>query len=501
MEDGVAWTHFSFKGQVMSPPAALLASLEAASTREELLRACQRVCASTGVRSALLSAPPFFDFVARAVRATDPSDPELADAVEELLKYTYTGLKDVSEPPPGYGSLKLGDPRLERSILGLIGAIVDAAKRPRPRFQKACILIPKTLITVLSDQMDLEPNMCFSGPGLVELHRCVREFHTIVSGLEGMGPEDKVRAFLCVIHGAQVIGFDYHNVARREGLDPPKVLMSTLLRLGAFLGETSAPVQEDLLVDFGLGVSACGGLISRSAIDAPERDRFSLQLSDLPESRLADIARALGTCVARFPFGPFGVGIVGPVFKMLGNKELLPHACDLLKVPGCLGRIVQAIDDIRPYDLGLVSELLAIISNAADLHPARMAPLLRSSDFDRLVDMAFRPEAIQVVRSITYKALLIAYIVKSSGDTIRDSILGDLPIAQALAVVRRRNPVWGPPLPSFCPAVPSLVLSCCWRALDFSGPGTSLGLWLTAPGGLGSCCPACSLAHANSRGG
>ena len=278
----------------MSPPAALLASLEAASTREELLRACQRVCASTGVRSALLSAPPFFNFVTKAVRATDPSDPELADAVEELLKYTHTGLEEVSAPPPGYGSLDLGDPRLERSLLGLIGAIVDSAKWPNPLVCITSLDFLRAAVGLLRSSPNTE--------GLIELARLLLRLDSSLWSLHDRGalvPRESLACCWPCLLAADLTREHSRNPEECPG--PTAALLGSLLRHAASLIDSRRLVPSragysDMLERIACAICRTSDGMERAGA-GPEACSPPLELR-LPGHCRADVARSLGLYVA-----------------------------------------------------------------------------------------------------------------------------------------------------------------------------------------------------------
>ena len=397
-------------------PLPFLASLEAASTREELLRACQRFCASACMRSGLLCSPPFFDFVAKAVRATDPSDPELADAVGELIKDAAAALRDAFQNKglAGERLLEVRDAMLERSIFGAIGAVVDAAKRPRPYIIKQGFTFVMVLILIFKQQFALSPNMRFGVPTMVELHHQVLDLHAIVSGFAGMGPEDKLGAFLCVLNSAELMRSDYVDVARREGLASSKALVTSLLRHCEFMGQPSAVVTDDLWSDFATALISCTSMRLYES-GSPPVFGLDLDFSDLPGERVASIARALGICMGRRRHvkEEFDETFLTLVFELALDAQLLPHACAFLEAPGCLRRIVQVMCKDGSFPKRNLHRILLLISAAGKSHPARMAPLLRSSDFDRLVDLIFRPEAIERLGAIGYRSLIQNFLIRS----------------------------------------------------------------------------------------
>ena len=388
--------------------------MEAASqSRNALLDICPKVWTSSETKISLISSPILFDFVAKAVRATneDPGDLEMALAVDGVLGGTATALLDQYVQPSRAGVVELGDLRLQRSILGLTGAIVDAAKRPR--FRALHLAVSKALILLISDQLNLAPNLRFSGPGLVELMRQMIELHKIVSGLEGMGPKEQFAALVNALYSVNLVRDDH--LARQAGLGPAIVLLSSLMRHAAFLVEPSAPVDLAFAAEFGTAFISCSRVLIIDLLFQPNMD-LSLQLSGLPEARVANIARALGICVAHLYDERRGPNLVAPVLQFARDAQLLPHACTFLEFPGCLGRIVQVMGDIKQFPEDMLQHLVHLLVVAVQNQPARMAPLLRSSDFDRLVDLALRPEAIEKVQKSSYSSLLYeCYVVRVSG--------------------------------------------------------------------------------------
>ena len=428
--------------QIMAPLAALLLpSLEAASSREELLRACRRVCTSAGVRSRLLSAPQFFDFVAKAVGATDPSDSELADAVEELLKGTTASLQEAYyKSSTGEMILELGDARLLRSIFGAIGAIVDAAKRPRPYISMQCFAFPMRLILIFRRGFKLAPHMRFSVPTLVGLHRQLLELHTVASGFAGLGPAEKLRAFLCVVHSAKLIGIAYIQVAHREGFASSNALTTSLLRHSDFMGQPSGTVTDDLWTDLLQGIIACASV---STLEAALQPDFGLNLdfSDLPGERVASIARALGICMGRKWHHQEQLDDESFIFVILDiatHGELLLHACAFLEAPGCLRQIVQVMDSFEQFDDDILEHCTTLVISAATRDPIRMAPLLRTPDCILLVDVVFRPKAIELLDGNQYRGVVHSYLTGFSGSSPEAATPEQ--IEQAFAKARRLLP-------------------------------------------------------------
>lgn len=336
----------------------------------------------------LLSAPQFFVFVAKAARATEDPESSLAGAVSDLMlqirvMHSEQGPQNV---------------QLERAVLDVMKAILEGVERPIPVLSQGRAAAMGQLGRWISRREDaaLLPVVCRM---LLDFDKAVWRLRDQEGGKELRllaGGSGASTTFIFTADIVNSLHTKYRDVACREGLQPDKSMLCSLLRHMALMDRDNDPAMVCMLGRFIGAFFACVWV---------NRGGDSVLQLGIPEGCRSDVARALGTCVAKEEEHFKQIHMLEAIKRVLCAPELSRHISSFLGAPECIARLVDIAATPGLTRVHLPS-VLSMLEMGHEQDPPGTLALLQMAELTRLTDLAFQPDMIAVIRARDYDRLL-----------------------------------------------------------------------------------------------
>ena len=459
-----------------------VASLDSSRSKKDLVYVCQLASSSLAGSRDLLSRPQFFDFVARAVRTVcdDQSDSKLAGAVKLLLG-TLTVI--IIQRP-----LARRERKAKHSALALLEELLEGAKRGF--INNEVVSVIGNMATWLNTSGDRSQTikLCHL---LLELH-AIKSIRTLRDEpgrprIElSTGSTNVIGSFLSMLNLTLKLNSEDPEGARREGLAPTPALLGSVLRHMATLAKESrdgrwSENHAAVMAALGRSFTAFGLLAWPSG--PPES---ALEQLDLPADSRADVALALGLYLAQENRENASLMISSPMIRLVTSPVLEPHILFFLGAPGCLAKLVDLAEGQMEVPMTLLTA--ALLNLAMAWGPSSAAPLFKTPDFARFVEVSFRQDVLKVLSGNVLMHLLEMSICISFEGESGPNPQHDRAIDIVLSKVGSACPSTAPLIP-----VPMPDLACSGGRGRTSSWFSSRLPWMTLGLPIASgCCSSCS---------